>query len=89
MWDGGGREGKQKNVFCVPYVSTPFFLFLLEHRQTGLLKTRVMYGCTCIIPLHTLSALYDTLGLKLTRWLRCTHLMPRLLSIHGYDTVCF
>jgi hypothetical protein len=67
-----------------------FVFFLLEHRQTGLLKTTLYMGvCKYIIPLCTVSALYDTLGLKLTRFWRHTHLVPWWLSIHGYDTIRF
>ena len=58
--------------------------FLLEHRQMGLLKTTLYMGVWKYI-LRTVPALYDTHGLKLTRWWRYTHLVPWWLSIHGYD----
>jgi len=42
-----------------------------------------------IIPLHTVSALYNTLGLKLTRLWRHIHLALWWLSIHGYNIIRF
>jgi len=45
--------------------------------------------CKYITPLCTVPALYDTLGLKLTRLWHHTHLVPWRLSIHGYDKIRF
>jgi hypothetical protein len=71
---GGGGEGKINQCIMCTVCFTPSFyfnlFFLSEHRQRGLLKTTLYMGlCTYIIhlPLRTVSVLFDTIGLKLTR----------------------